>query len=378
MATSNSNTYNGLNFDEPLSMYQPASGGSSPIDPQAFTDEGMGADSPGTAERLRSSDMIAEVFFDEFLTDVTEEEIFMRGMKLAPGLAQRQISISSSSYGADNNGGSSSQHMAQMSVGASPPVPAPVAAAPVAGDPKKKRKKRADVQARRRELNRNNAKKSRLRQKFKVESLVLRVAELEEENKALRALCKTNSNGEDSNGDNGPPTASSGGSSTSAANPDAKVLRKSDFSLIESITKAASNFCISDPHQADNPIVFASPGFFNMSGYNAEEVMGRNCRFLQGPETNQETVTRIRDSFTTPGDIAATVLNYRKDGTPFWNQLFIAPLMAADGKTVVHYVGVQREVTVNSIPFSVLARISDGARADKGGPEELSEEILDE
>jgi PAS domain S-box-containing protein len=152
--------------------------------------------------------------------------------------------------------------------------------------------------------------------------------------------------------------------------PGAKALCKSDFSLMNRITKAAANFCISDPHQPDNPIVFASPGFFKMSGYSPTEVVGRNCRVLQGPETSQETVARIRNSFKTPGDIAATILNYRKNGTPFWNQLFIAPLMAADGKTVVHYVGVQREVTVNSIPSSVLARIADSARLDQQSNED--------
>lgn len=88
---------------------------------------------------------------------------------------------------------------------------------------------------------------------------------------------------------------------------------------------------VTDPHQADNPIIFANDAFLEMSGYSREEINGRNCRFLQGRDTDPETVREISEALAKGRDISADILNYRKDGTPFWNALYISPVNNADG-----------------------------------------------
>ncbi|MBU8545029.1 MULTISPECIES: histidine kinase famiy protein [Roseomonadaceae] len=101
---------------------------------------------------------------------------------------------------------------------------------------------------------------------------------------------------------------------------------------------------VSDPNQDDNPIVFANPAFQKLTGYTAEEVLGRNCRLLQGPDTDRATVSQIREAIATRTDIAVEVLNYRKDGTPFWNALFVSPVFGSDG-SLLYFFGSQLDVT---------------------------------
>ena len=71
----------------------------------------------------------------------------------------------------------------------------------------------------------------------------------------------------------------------------------------------------------DNPIVFVSQGFLELTGYKMDDVLGRNCRFLQGPGTDQRTVDVIRKGISAGDDVAVCLLNYKADGTPFWNQV---------------------------------------------------------
>lgn len=101
---------------------------------------------------------------------------------------------------------------------------------------------------------------------------------------------------------------------------------------------------ITDPTLPDNPIVYASPGFERLTGYGADEVIGRNCRFLQGPETDREAVARIRTAVRNGVPCVVELLNYRKDGTPFWNELSISPIRDEAGR-LTHFVGVQADVT---------------------------------
>jgi PAS domain S-box-containing protein len=89
---------------------------------------------------------------------------------------------------------------------------------------------------------------------------------------------------------------------------------------------------ITDPRQDDNPIVFANAAFLGLTGYSRAEVMGRNCRFLQGPETDKAAVASIRDAIVARRDVAVDMLNYRKDGTPFWNGLYLSPVINAAGE----------------------------------------------
>ena len=95
-------------------------------------------------------------------------------------------------------------------------------------------------------------------------------------------------------------------------------------------------------------IVYCSEGFCKITGYKRQEIIGRNCRFLQGPGTDQNAVDIIRKGVAEGKDISVCLLNYKADGSPFWNQFFVAALKDSDG-SVVNYVGVQCEVNAPHI-----------------------------
>jgi len=110
------------------------------------------------------------------------------------------------------------------------------------------------------------------------------------------------------------------------------------------IQAVSQGILVTDPNQPDNPVVFASGGFERMTGYRSDEVVGRNCRFLQGGDTDRETVRELRSAIAAERSCSVEILNYRKDGKPFWNQLTITPVLGAAGQ-LTHYVGVQTDVT---------------------------------
>jgi len=101
---------------------------------------------------------------------------------------------------------------------------------------------------------------------------------------------------------------------------------------------------ITDPRQPDNPIVYSNNSFLKLTGYEREEVMGRNCRFLQGPETDPKSVDAIRTALENRTDIAIDILNYHKDGSPFWNALYISPVIDETGE-MQFYFASQLDVT---------------------------------
>ncbi|AWN35392.1 PAS domain-containing protein [Methylobacterium radiodurans] len=101
---------------------------------------------------------------------------------------------------------------------------------------------------------------------------------------------------------------------------------------------------ITDPRRADNPIVFANDAFLRLTGYERSEVEGRNCRFLQGPGTDPGAAARIGRALGTGHEIGLDILNYRKDGTPFWNALSISPVLGGAGE-VQYFVATQTDVT---------------------------------
>jgi PAS domain S-box-containing protein len=95
---------------------------------------------------------------------------------------------------------------------------------------------------------------------------------------------------------------------------------------------------VTDPRQPDNPIIFANQAFRAMTGYAPEELVGRNCRFLQGPETDRETISEVRRAIAERKEIATEILNYRKNGSTFWNALFISPVYDQPAKLFYVFV----------------------------------------
>ena len=109
-------------------------------------------------------------------------------------------------------------------------------------------------------------------------------------------------------------------------------------------SSAPLSLVISDPTQPDEPLVWVNSTFLGVTGYDEDEVLGRNCRFLQGPGTDPEVVARIRDALAGEGQVHETLLNYRRDGSSFYNDVTISSVHDGDGR-LVHRVAVQRDVT---------------------------------
>lgn len=102
---------------------------------------------------------------------------------------------------------------------------------------------------------------------------------------------------------------------------------------------------ITDPRQDDNPIVFVNDAFLMLTRYSRDEIIGRNCRFLQGPETDPQAVQSVRNALADRRDISIDLLNYRKDGTMFWNALYISPAFSPAGE-LLYFFASQVDSTV--------------------------------
>lgn len=127
-----------------------------------------------------------------------------------------------------------------------------------------------------------------------------------------------------------------------------KKLTRKDEVVIDMLNTSENGYAwtITDPHQQDNPIIFASDGFVQMTGYARHEIIGRNCRFLQGPATNKEDITLVREAIKNHDDISICLINHKKDGQKFFNQLFLCPLYGYESKqSPVYFLGVQAEVS---------------------------------
>lgn len=102
--------------------------------------------------------------------------------------------------------------------------------------------------------------------------------------------------------------------------------------------------CLTDPRLPDDPIIFCNEAFEQLTGYRREEIIGRNCRFLQGPDTDQRQVTKIREAIQEEDVVVVEILNYRKDGSSFWNTLHLGPIYDAEGN-LTYFFGSQWDVT---------------------------------
>ena len=127
--------------------------------------------------------------------------------------------------------------------------------------------------------------------------------------------------------------------------PSVEGLRIDMAQLFEQATEQTRMaICVTDPHHPDNPIVYINQAFTEITGYARDEVLGRNCRFLQGPDTDPKGVAHIRQTLKDKEVRVVELLNYRKDGTPFTNSLHIGPIYDEAGK-LTHFYGSQWDVT---------------------------------
>nr|AML76291.1 putative LOV domain-containing protein [Pteromonas sp. BC-2016] len=127
----------------------------------------------------------------------------------------------------------------------------------------------------------------------------------------------------------------------------AKAFPRVALDLATTVERIQQNFVICDPTLPDCPIVFASDAFLDLTEYAREEVLGRNCRFLQGAETDPATVNQIRDAVRSGKELTVRILNYTKSGRPFWNMFTLAPMLDSDGNARF-FVGVQVDVTAQA------------------------------
>nr|AML78312.1 putative LOV domain-containing protein [Daphne giraldii] len=143
---------------------------------------------------------------------------------------------------------------------------------------------------------------------------------------------------------------SSGESSDDAGVDRAGLFPRVSEDLKDALSAFQQTFLVSDATKPDHPIMYASAGFFKMTGYTAKEVIGRNCRFLQGSGTDPEDVAKIRGALQNGTIYCGRLLNYKKDGTPFWNLLTISPIKDESGN-VLKFIGMLVEVSKHTEGF---------------------------
>jgi len=119
---------------------------------------------------------------------------------------------------------------------------------------------------------------------------------------------------------------------------------------------------LTDPRQADNPIVFANNAFLDLTGYDLEEVLGRNCRLLQGAQTDRAVVDQLRTAIAERRAVSVELLNYRRDGSPFWNGVFIGPVYDEAGELLFFFasqldVSPRREAEAHALQSQKMEAI---------------------
>ncbi|MBK1646319.1 PAS sensor protein [Thiocapsa imhoffii] len=133
------------------------------------------------------------------------------------------------------------------------------------------------------------------------------------------------------------------------------------FVLSQILDTSINGITLSDPDQEDNPIVYANAAFELITGYEREDIIGHNCRFLHGEDRDQVGLTKIREAIREHRDTTVTLRNYRKDGTLFYNRLSIRPLYDRQGK-LIYFLGVQYDVTDQVQAREELERLKEMLR----------------
>lgn len=147
-----------------------------------------------------------------------------------------------------------------------------------------------------------------------------------------------------------------------------------DLALVRdgALTALSQGIVVSDARSPDIPIIYCSPSFSQLTGYSSHEVLGRNCRFLQGPDSDQREVEKMRRAISDGVGVDVEVLNYRRDGSPFWNHVSITPIFDEHG-SLIRFVGVQVDVTerkrleaeiIRSQRFEAIGTLAGGVAHD--------------
>lgn len=126
--------------------------------------------------------------------------------------------------------------------------------------------------------------------------------------------------------------------------------------VLHALDAVAEGILITGSAEDDCPIIYANAAIERLTGYRRPELLGKNCRILQGPETDMEEVRRLADAVRAGRPISTILLNYRRDGTTFWNQVSIYPVRDTQGR-VSHLIGVQEDVSARVTAESELRRI---------------------
>lgn len=134
----------------------------------------------------------------------------------------------------------------------------------------------------------------------------------------------------------------------------------------QAIDESTVGITIGDATEPDIPITYANRGFTELTGYSLDRILGDNCRFLQGEDTDETTVDEIRAAVNSESPIRTEILNYRADGTPFWNRLRIAPVTGKETGNVTHFVGVQDDITAKKRRERLIAVLNRVLRHNIG------------
>ncbi len=138
---------------------------------------------------------------------------------------------------------------------------------------------------------------------------------------------------------------------------------KKDSGIIPQVLTAILDECVNgvtlaDPDLDDCPIIYANKSFERLTGYSQDEIIGKNCRFLQGEDREQEARYKIKEAMKNHKEIAVTLRNHKKDGTLFHNHLKITPLLDSKDR-VLYYLGVQYDITYQVDAEKEINRLSD-------------------
>jgi len=129
------------------------------------------------------------------------------------------------------------------------------------------------------------------------------------------------------------------------------------FVLSQILDTVVNGVTLSDPDLPDNPIIYANAAFERITGYAQDEILGRNCRFLQGEDQGQPEVERIRAAIRERGSVTVTLRNYRKDGTLFHNRFTVRPLFDPEG-ALIYFLGIQYDVSDLVLAEQTVSRLT--------------------